>query len=131
MESFSLAKEYSSWIGKQISVSEISPSCYEITLPYTDSASDCLQIYVQKEGNFIFLTDGGDTIRYLQYRGLSLTDERKDLIRQMIQPYHVYLSGENALILETDCQLRLIPPAVHALVQAMLRVDMLGHLKDM
>ena len=63
-----LVEAYLAWLRDRISVAEIDGVC-EITTPFLDRHNDQLQIYVEREGDRLRLTDDGYVIGDLQSSG--------------------------------------------------------------
>lgn len=119
MEIQQLIDEYAMWLKSEISFEKIG-EYYEITTPYLDSANDYLQIYVRLDGNDIYFTDDGATIRNLKMSGFQFTANRKEYLRRILNQYGISLNKEE---LVAKAPVSSFAQKKHLFIQAMLRID--------
>jgi hypothetical protein len=116
----SLVDAYLAWLRDKIVVVNINGVC-EITTPFLDRHNDRLQIYVQREGDQLRLTDDGYIIGDLESCGCLLdTPRRQGLLQTVLNGFGV--REENGELVAEGTE-RDFPKKKHALVQAMLAVN--------
>ncbi len=116
----SLVDAYLAWLRDKIRVADINGVC-EITTPFLDRHNDRLQIYVQRKGDHLRLTDDGYIISDLESCGCQLHRGRREaLLKTILNGFGV---GEEDGELVADSTERDFPKKKHALLQAMLAVN--------
>ena len=115
-----LVDAYIGWLRDKIIVADINGIC-EITTPFLDRHNDRLQIYVQRKGDQLRLTDDGYIIGDLESCGCPLdTPRRQELLHTVLNGFGIR-EEEGELV--ADGSARDFPKKKHALVQAMLAVN--------
>ncbi|MBP7482508.1 MAG: DUF1828 domain-containing protein [Lacunisphaera sp.] len=113
-----LIADYLAWL-KEGFHTEDSPDHVVISTPFLDPHNDEMQIFVEKQGDNLRLSDDGYTIADLSDMGLDVnTDKREAHVRQILNGFGVHLdkSGELAVTATP----RDFPQKKHNLMQAML-----------
>lgn len=122
-----LIQEYVDWVKLNLTVSQQDGICV-ITSPFVDRHHDYLQIYAERSGTDILLTDDGYTLRDLRISGLDInTESRREALAQAIRPFGVDVSGDELRITANDSD---FSQSKHDLIQAMLAVGDLIHLSQ-
>ena len=120
-----LLETYWAWLRDRTSVRDLD-GWTEITSPFLDRHNDCLQIYVQREGGHLVMTDDGFTVNDLEMSGCSLdTPKRRELLRTALNGFGVKQSGDALEVRATEAE---FPRKKHNLLQAMLAVNDLFYL---
>jgi len=115
-----LVDSYLAWLREKIVTKEINGAC-EITTPFLDRHNDRLQIYVQRHGEQLRVTDDGYIIADLESSGCQLdTPHRREMLQAILNGFGVR-EEEGELIVETSE--RDFPKKKHSLLQAMLTVN--------
>lgn len=122
-----LVQQYVDWVKLNLTVDQQDDMCI-ITSPFVDRHHDYLQIYAERSGEEIVLTDDGYTLRDLKISGLEInTDSRREALSQAIRPFGVDVSGDELRLIANDGD---FPSKKHDLIQAMLAVGDLIHLSQ-
>lgn len=115
-----LVDSYVNWLRSRITVADINGVC-EITTPFLDRHNDRLQIFVQRNGQGLRLTDDGYTVGDLESSGCRLdTSLRQRLLNTVLNGFGVTLNDDGELAVEASEHS--FPQKKHALIQAMLAV---------
>lgn len=110
---------YTHWLKGEITFKKIG-EYYEITTPFHNNANDCIQIYMQLDGDTVLFTDDGYTLNQVYMTGFQLTTAQKKALDSLLQQYEVTLNG-NAL--ETKFSIETFAQRKHLFLQAIIRVD--------
>ena len=78
-----LIEEYISWLKRGLEVESINGTC-ELTTPFLDRHNDHLQIYAQRVGDRIVLSDDGYILADLEGSGLQLSTRKRREVLQTI-----------------------------------------------
>ena len=82
-----LVQQYVDWVKLNLAVQQQDGMCI-ITTPLLDRHHDYLQIYAERSGTEILLSDDGYTLRDLKISGLEInTDYRTEALNQAIRPF--------------------------------------------
>lgn len=93
----------------------------KISTPFLDPHNDEIEIYVQKSGDQIKLTDDGYTIADLVSIGLEINTEKREAhVRQIVNGFGVKWEADGQLTVTTTA--RDFPQKKHNLIQAILAV---------
>lgn len=123
-----LIENYFKWLRDKTSTRTLDNSWTEITTPYLDRHNDYLQIYAQKNGDEILLTDDGYILNDLEMSGCSLdTRRRKDILATTLCGFGIKLK-DNCLFAEANENT--FHEKKHELIQAMLSVNDLFYLSS-
>lgn len=80
-----LVEEYVSWLRRGLEVEAMNGAC-ELTTPFLDRHNDHLQIYAERVGDHIVLSDDGYILADLEQSGLQLsTPKRKAVMRAILK----------------------------------------------
>ena len=97
-----LVQQYVDWVKLNLTVDQQDDMCI-ITSPFVDRHHDYLQIYAERSGEEIVLTDDGYTLRDLKISGLEInTDSRREALSQAIRPFGVDVSGDELRLIAND-----------------------------
>lgn len=114
---------YLAWLREGFSI-ESGDHYTQLTTPFLDPHNDEIQIYIEKQGDTLHLTDDGYTLADLKDTGLEInTDKRNAHLRQILNGFGVRLEGEQLSVSATP---RDFPQKKHNLIQAMLAIHDLG-----
>ena len=115
-----LIEEYVSWLRRGLEVEPINGAC-ELTTPFLDRHNDHLQIYAQRLGDRIIVSDDGYILADLEGSGLDInTPKRKEVLRTILNGVGVQ-EQDGRLVVEASE--RTLGQRTHALIQAMLSVN--------
>jgi hypothetical protein len=115
-----LVAAYITWLKAKITTVDVNGIC-EITTPFLDRHNDRLQIYVQKQGQSLRLSDDGYIIGDLEASGCSLdSPQRRQLLLTILNGFGVR-EQDGELFTETSPES--FPKKKHALLQAMVTVN--------
>lgn len=115
-----LVEEYISWLRRGLEVEVVNGAC-ELTTPFIDRHNDHLQIYAQRIGDQVVLTDDGYILADLEASGLQLnTPKRREVLQAILNGVGVQ-EKEGRLVIEASE--RTLGQRTHALVQAMISVN--------
>lgn len=111
--------DYVKWLKSEISFTKMG-EYYEITSPFLDVNNDYTQIYVKQEENNIIFTDDSNTLYMLESHGFSLTPNRKQQLKNILDQFGVSLKGHE---LTMRAPANEFPQRKHMFIQAILRVS--------
>ncbi|MFH1264522.1 MAG: DUF1828 domain-containing protein [Planctomycetota bacterium] len=115
-----LVESYLAWLRQKIATADIDGVC-EITTPFLDRHNDRLQIYVERRGERLRLTDDGYIIGDLESSGCLLdTPHRREMLQTILAGFGVR-EEDGELVVEASE--RDFPKKKHSLLQAMLTVN--------
>lgn len=119
MDIENLIDDYLKWLKNEISFAKIG-EYYEISTPFLNNANDYLQIYVRQQGNDIYFSDDGSTLNNIFATGITLTENRREYLNNMLYQYGVQLK-KNEIIAKSP--IGDFSHKKHMFIQAMLRVE--------
>lgn len=102
----SLVNEYYDWLkNKTVVIPDDKTEWVAIQTPFIGLFNDVIEMYAQKKGNKIILSDNGETFHNLDLVGSSLyrTGERRNIAERILLNYGIQLK-ENELITESSEQ---------------------------
>lgn len=112
---------YINWLKEKISIDKIG-DYYEIITPFVDRNNDSISIYATKTDNDkILLTDGGEIINDLIICGIDITQNRKNIISNILSRFGITLTEDYELVVTADKNN--FPIKKHLLIQAILAVN--------
>ncbi len=115
-----LVNGYVSWLKEELRIGQLDSSCV-ISTPFLDRHNDEIEIYVEKRGDVIWLTDDGYTLNDLRHSSVALdTDKRQRHLRSIIQGFGVRSEGDELCVSTTPKD---FPQRKHNLIQAILAVN--------
>lgn len=115
-----IVESYISWLRSGLSTERLEAAC-ELTTPFLDRHNDHIQVYMERRGDEIFLSDDGYILADLGASGLELTtDKRKAVLDATLNGFGIK-TEEGRLVVEASD--RNLGQRVHALIQAMLAVN--------
>ena len=92
-----------------------------ITTPFLDPHNDEIQLFVEKQGDQLRLSDDGYTLADLSDMGLEINTEKRDAhVRQILNGFGVRLEDDGQLTVTATA--RDFPQKKHNLIQAILAV---------
>ena len=116
----SLVDSYLNWLRERIATEDVDGVC-EITTPFLDRHNDRLQIYVERRGEGLRLTDDGYIIGDLESCGCLLdTPHRREILQATLSGFGVREEDGELVV---DASERDFARKKHSLVQAMLTVN--------
>ncbi|MCH7621367.1 MAG: DUF1829 domain-containing protein [Chloroflexi bacterium] len=115
---------YGDWVKQNIEVFDKDGVCV-MTTPFLDRHSDFIQVFAEKDGEGLLLSDDGHTLRDLRISGVEITTERRNEALQSILTLHGVRRIGNEL--QINATLDTFPQRKHQLVQAILAVGDLIH----
>jgi hypothetical protein len=115
-----LIGNYLTWLKEELHVEEAGESCV-IATPFLDRHNDEIEIYVERRGDGLWLTDDGYTLSDLAHTGVRLdTDKRQMHLRSILQGFGVRNVANEIFVETTEHD---FPQRKHNLVQAILAVN--------
>ena len=115
-----LVRGYLTWLKEELRIGQLDSSCV-ISTPFLDRHNDEIEIYVEKRGDVIWLTDDGYTLNDLRHSSVALdTDKRQRHLRSILQGFGVRNEGEELCVSTTPKD---FPQRKHNLIQAILAVN--------
>ena len=122
-----MVDDYVRWIKDKTVLKQLKGDWTEITTPHLDRHNDCLQLYVQRQGEGFLLTDDGYTLTDLQISGCPLdTPKRQGLLKSTLAGFGIHLDERDRLMVQATAEN--FPLRKHNLMQAMLAVNDLFYL---
>ena len=116
-----MVDSYLKWLRQGLSVEEINSAC-ELTTPFLDHHNDHLQIYAEKKGDRILLSDDGYILADLEASGMEFsTDKRKQVLATILRGFGVHIDDSNRIT--TEASKSTIGKRIHSLLQAMIAVN--------
>ena len=114
-----LIEDYLAWLREGFHL-ESGDGYTLLSTPFLDPHNDEIQIFLEKQGENLRLTDDGYTIADLNDAGLEInTDKRAAHVRQILNGFGVRLDGDELAVTATP---RDLPQKKHNLIQAILAV---------
>lgn len=111
---------YIGWLREGLQIEQVGDSCI-IATPFLDRHNDEIEIYVERRGTGLWLTDDGYTLNDLAHGGVSLdTEKREAHLRNILQGFGVKHSGQELFVETTEKD---FPQRKHNLIQAILAVN--------
>lgn len=115
-----LVDDYAEWLRQGLTAVPLASGC-ELTTPFLDRHNDHLQIYADRNGERILLSDDGATLADLRSSGLDIdTEKRREVFESTLRGFGVREQNRELVIDATPANLG---ARLHALVQSMLAVD--------
>lgn len=102
-------------------VDSINGAC-ELTTPFLDQHNDHLQIYAEKHGNRILLSDDGYVLADLEASGMEFnTPKREQVLATILNGFGIHLDKSKRLY--TEASESTVGRRLHSLLQAMIAVN--------
>lgn len=115
-----LVDEYLNWLKAELQAEPVNGHA-ELTTPFLDRHNDYLQVYAQRVGERIRLTDDGFILTDLRHAGLEFnTPKRKALLQTILNGVGVEEQNGQLVVEASD---RTLGQKTHALIQAMISVN--------
>lgn len=115
-----LVNGYVSWLKEELRIEQLDSSCV-IATPFLDRHNDEIEIYVEKRGDAIWLTDDGYTLGDLRHSSVALdTEKRQHHLKAILQGFGVRSEGDELCVSTTPKD---FPQRKHNLIQAILAVN--------
>jgi len=115
-----LINDYLTWLKEGFHL-EATENYTLISTPFLDPHNDEIQIFVEKQGDSLRLTDDGYTLSDLGDMGLEInTEKRESYVRQILNGFGVRLDNDSQLSVSSTP--RDFPQKKHNLIQAILAV---------
>lgn len=116
----SLIGDYLSWLKEELRVEELEASCV-IATPFLDRHNDEIEIYVERRGDTLYLTDDGYTLSDLRHTGVVLdTEKRQAHLQTILNGFGVRLESDELFVHTSGKD---FPQRKHNLIQAMLAIN--------
>lgn len=96
--------QYYNWLREKTHISEgTSTDWFLINTPFIGAFNDTIEIYAQRDGSHLVLSDNGDTMSNLELQGLHIqgSKKRKNLLNTILLNYGVK-SNNDELIIESN-----------------------------
>jgi len=111
---------YLGWLRQELHIEQAGSSCI-IATPFLDRHNDEIEIYIERRGDGLWLTDDGYTLSDLAHGGVRLdTEKRETHLRNILQGFGVKHANDELCVETTD---RDFPQRKHNLIQAILAVN--------
>ena len=115
-----IIESYVTWLKAGLSAECLENAC-ELTTPFFDRHNDHLQVYAERAGQEIVLSDDGYILSDLRTGGLEFsTPKRKAVLEATLNGFGVRLEEGR---ITTDADERNLGQRMHAMIQAMLAVN--------
>ena len=115
-----LVNGYVSWLKEELRIEQLDSSCV-ISTPFLDRHNDEIEIYIEKRGDGLWLTDDGYTISDLRHSSVAIdTDKRQQHLKSILQGFGVRSEGDELCVSTTPKD---FPQRKHNLIQAILAVN--------
>jgi hypothetical protein len=112
---------YLSWLRQGLQVEQVSERCCIIATPFLDRHNDEIEIYVERRGSGLWITDDGYTLADLDHGGVKLdTEKRSTHLKHILRGFGVKVEGSEICVETTE---RDFPQRKHNLIQAILAVN--------
>jgi len=116
-----MVDSYLRWLRQGLSVEGINGAC-ELTTPFLDHHNDHLQIYAEKKGDRILLSDDGYILADLEATGMEFTtDKRHQVLTTILNGFGVHIDNSKRITIEASNSN--IGKRIHSLLQAMIAVN--------
>lgn len=118
-----LIQDYYTWLkSKTVILPDSNTDWISIQTPFIGLFNDVIELYAQKKGDIITLSDNGDTFHNLELVGASLNraGERKNIAERILLNYGVHLK-DNELYTETNE--KMFPQKKHNIISAILEIN--------
>lgn len=117
-------KQYTDWLNKNITQSEISENLYEITVPFLDRHNDYMQIYIDSNNEKdILIHDYGYILDDLSMSGFDInTPKRKEILNLTLKKFSIQLDDRNYLNTRVN-NINDLPDAKHRLIESMIYIN--------
>ena len=118
-----LIDEYYDWLKtKTVIIPDISTEWVAIQTPFIGLYNDVIEIYAQKKGATIVLSDNGETLNNLELVGASIsrTGERRNIAERILLNYGIQLSGKE---LTTTTNELSFPQKKHNFLSAIMELN--------
>lgn len=112
--------EYLSWLKHGLSTESLEGSC-ELTTPFLDRHNDHLQVYVERVGDKLILSDDGYVLSDLGASGLEFNTPKRRLVLEATLNGLGVKQDERRIY--TEASLKNVGQRLHSLIQALLAVD--------
>jgi hypothetical protein len=118
-----LINEYYVWLkNKTVIIPDISTEWVAIQTPFIGLYNDVIEIYAQKKGDTIVLSDNGETLNNLELVGASIsrTGERRNIAERILLNYGIQLSGKELLTTTNELS---FPQKKHNFLSAIMELN--------
>lgn len=98
--------DYYNWLREKTYIhNDNNTGWFLINTPFVGAFNDCIEIYAQKKGNNLFLSDNGETISNLELQGLSFqgSRRRKEILETILLNYGIK-NNRDELIIESSLE---------------------------
>ncbi len=122
--------EYYSFLKENTIVRENTKGWSTIGTPFIGLFNDCIEIYVKRENETIYLSDDGATISHLSLVGVNITkgEKRKSLLNQVLRGYGIELKKNTELC--TTATIKNFAQKKHNLICAISEISDMSMLAD-
>ncbi len=115
-----LVNAYLSWLKEELRIGQLESSCV-ISTPFLDRHNDEIEIYVEKRGGVIWLTDDGYTLNDLRHSSLLLdTEKRERHLKAILHGFGVRSENDELCV---STMPKDFPQRKHNLIQAIMAVN--------
>lgn len=116
-----LVDSYLKWLKESIRIEELD-SCCLISTPFLDRHNDEIEIYVEKRGDSLWLTDDGYTLSDLKQSNVFLdtTEKRQNHLKCILNGFGIQQEGDELCVPTSPKD---FPQRKHNLIQAILAVN--------
>lgn len=123
MANSNLLDNHVQWLKENMSTHTLDNGVVELTLPFTDSVNDYIQIYItNNDDNSYTITDDGLTIFNLGLKDISIKNSKyRDSFNKICNNYGVELSSTDALKIRTDSAT--LHQSINRLLQAIIVIS--------
>lgn len=114
---------YYTWLREKTYIENSSATDWKlIHTPFIGAFNDTIEIYAQKSGDRLVLSDNGETFSNLELQGLQIqgSKKRKDILDTILLNYGIQ-KAQDELLIESD--IANFPQAKHNLLSAILEIN--------
>lgn len=114
---------YYNWLREKTHIQNNGSSNWSlINTPFIGAFNDCIEIYAQKKGNRLFLSDNGETIANLELQGVSFQGSKKrlEILETILLSYGVK-NNRDELVIESS--LDKFSQSKHNLLSAIIEIN--------
>ncbi len=124
MNTKTMLNSYYTWLNDQTSTKELDTNWVEVTVPFLDRHNDYIQCYLRFDGQYIHLSDDGDTLADLLLNGYDLSiPTQQETLTVILNGFNIQHDDE---VLQTTTTYEEFPVTFHNFIQAILAINLLA-----
>lgn len=98
--------DYYKWLREKTHIqNDVNTEWFLINTPFVGAFNDCIEIYAQKKGSNLLLSDNGETISNLELQGLNFqgSKRRKEIFETILLNYGIK-NNDDELVIESNIE---------------------------